>query len=373
MYRLLFAVIIATISWAGNVYAATPQKSCVAINKITNQSTADAEFFRTIMERLQNAIVNTGKFDVVDNSRLYEIATELKKQEDELTDDELDVNLKLATISIHGTILSMIVESKDHFVYNQQYSKITGTMELTIRFQDMRTGKITASKQVKISKVSLEQKNSVVRNTSKPKKFKRVIEPEKIVKDPQTGKITVIPAKTENIYFTPAEEKIYNEIIQGAVDAVVERLMEHVYPLYVVSASKGKIYINLPEERSQAKIAKGMKFEILQMGEEIIDPDTGESLGAEEEQVMIVALQTIRPKLAIAIPVTKSERFSEVANGMTEYRKNLKGAKNAKEKTKIKPPFQARQLAEKNGSETNTTVASPQINSEPDISSRFRR
>ena len=48
------------------VFAAPPQKSCVAINKIVNKSTADEEFFKTIMERLQNSIVNTGKFDVIE-------------------------------------------------------------------------------------------------------------------------------------------------------------------------------------------------------------------------------------------------------------------------------------------------------------------
>ena len=98
--KLIFVGLLFALS-TNFIFAATPQKSCVAINKIVNKSTADEEFFKTIMERLQNSIVNTGKFDVVDNTRLYEIASELKKQEDELSDEELDINLKLATISIH--------------------------------------------------------------------------------------------------------------------------------------------------------------------------------------------------------------------------------------------------------------------------------
>ena len=370
--KLIFIGLLFALS-TNFIFAATPQKSCVAINKIVNKSTADEEFFKTIMERLQNSIVNTGKFDVVDNTRLYEIASELKKQEDELSDEELDINLKLATISIHGTVLSMVVESKDHFVYNQQYSKTVGTMELTIRFQDMRTGTITASKQVKISKVGLEQKNSVMRDTSKKRKFTRIIEPEKVFKDSKTGKLIVVPAKTESIYFTPAEEKIYNEVMQAAVDDIVEKLMEHVYPMYVVSASNEKVYINMPEERSREKMSKGLTFEILQMGEDIIDPDTGESLGAEEERIMVVALQTIRPKMAIAIPVSGNENFAILAQGMKKYRANLKLAKTAKDRKKIKPPFQARQLA---GNTAGTTAdpAIPVSNStSSDIGNRFKR
>ncbi len=367
--KLIFAGVLFAVA-VNFLFATPPQKSCIAINKIVNKSTADEEFFKTIMDRLQNTIVNTGKFDVVDNTRLYEIASELKKQEDELSDKELDINLKLATISIHGTILSMVVESKDHFLYNQQYSKTVGTMELTIRFQDMRTGTITASKQVKISKVGLEQKNSVIRDTSKKRKITKVIEPEKVFKDSKTGKLTIVPAKTESIYFTPAEEKVYNEVMQAAVDAIVEKLMEHVYPMFVVSASNGKVYINMPEERSREKFAKGLTFEILQMGDDIIDPDTGESLGAEEERIMVVALQTIRPKMAIAIPVSGNENFATLTQGMKKYRADLKIAKTAKDRKKIKPPFQARQQA------GNTAEASTDSTSTPassDIGNRFKR
>lgn len=361
---LILGIIVSCIS----VLAAPPTKNCIAVNKIVNQSTADEEFFRSIMERLQNAIVNTGKFDVVDNTRLYEIATELKKQEDGLSDNEVDVNLEIATISAHGAILSMIVESQDLFMHNQKYSKTVGTMEMTIRFQDMRSGKISASKQVKISKVGLSQQSNVMRDTSKSRKFTRIIEPEKIVKDPQSGKITVIPAKTQSIYFTPAEEKVYNEVMQGAVDAVVENLMEYVYPLYVVGVSRGRVYINLPEERSRQKITAGTRFEIVQLGEAIIDPDTGEILGAEEDQVMVVALETIRPKYIIATPIENAERLSVLEEEIKKYRTELKAAKAQKRKEKIKPPFQARQLE-------GNTKAPPSVNTSPtfNIENRFRR
>lgn len=358
---------------AACVSAATafPTKSCVAINKIINQSTADEEFFRSVMERLQNTIVNTGKFDVVDNTRLYEIAAELKKQEDELTDEEVDVSLRLATISIHGTILSMIVESNEILFHGQKYTKTVGTLELTIRFQDMKSGKISASKQVKITKSAMNQQNRVMKDTSKQRKFTRIVEPAKEIKNPNNGVVvTTIPAKTESIYFTPDEEKVYNETMQGAVDEVVEKLMEFTYPLYVISASKGRLYINLPEERSRQKMTAGSRFEIIQTGEEIIDPDTGEALGAEEERVMVVSLQTIRPKFAIAVPVENAENLPKVEDGMKKYRDELKAAKDKKAKSKIKPPFQVRLLEGKPADPRAASADEPQPSA---LDNRFRR
>ena len=370
MKRITLAL-LTLIMCGATVSAAPATKSCVAVNKIVNQSNADEEFFRTMMERLQNAIVNTGKFDVVDNTRLYEIDTELKKQEDELTDDEVAVSLKLATISVHGTILSLVVESEDILMYNQKYSKTVGTFEMTIRFQDMRTGTISSSKQIKVNRVAQAQSNRVMRNTSKPRQITKVIDPEKIVKDPKTGEVTVIPAKTESITITPAEEKMYNELMQEAVDKIVENLMEFAYPLYVTGASKGRVYINLPEERSRGKMAAGTRFEIVQLGEALVNPDTGELDGAEEDRIMVVALQTIRPKFAIAVPVANAERFPELEAGMKQYRNELKAAKDKKAKAKIKPPFQARQM------EGNVAgmpqPGAEQESSADDISNRFRR
>lgn len=419
----LLMICLTIIMSGACLLAAPPKKSCVAINKILNQSTADEEFFRSLMERLQDAIVNTGKFDVVDNTRLEEVAREVKKIEEGLSDDELEASQKAAMISIHGTVLSMIVESQDVSAYNLKHSRIIGTLEMTIRFQDMRNGLISSSKRVKVSKVVLSQESrrntgemtvkvdvqdprqperqagyvgpqksensgntvsqkvkvswdappqggAVITNTSKRRKFTRIVEPEKVIKDPRTGRIVTIPAKKEIIYFTPEEEKVYNEVMHEAVDQVVEKLMEHAYPLYVVGASNGRVYINLPEERSREKMAAGRRFEIVRMGEEIIDPDSGDTLGAEEERVMVVALETIRPKFAIAVPVPNGKRFSVLEDGMRKYRVQLKAAKDAAARRRIKPPFQARQLE---GNTVKIPAAAPAAPPAPGIDSRFSR
>lgn len=126
--KILFLVIFLT---GGFVWANTApvNKSCVAINEIENKAFADDVFFRTIMDRLQNAIVNTGKYDVVDRKRLGEIASELEIEENQLTDEVLDLNVRLAAISIHGAVLSMTKTSKKINLYNQQYKRVDVILE----------------------------------------------------------------------------------------------------------------------------------------------------------------------------------------------------------------------------------------------------
>ncbi len=295
------------------VNAASVKKSCVAINEIENKAFADDAFFKTMMERLQNAIVNTGKYDVVDRRRLNEIANELEIEEKQLTDDALAYNLKLATISIHGSILSMTKTSKVINLYNQKYTQISVVFELTIRFQDLRNNVISKSKQLPPVRDMINlHESATIKNTSGVKKITKIVSPEKTVKDPKTGKVYNIPAKTEDVFFTPEEEILYNRVMQKAVDQIVEQLIEFSFPAKVTNAVGGKVYINLPEERAKL----GEQYEVLAPGEKIIDPDTGEVLDSTEERVLIVQIATVRPRFAIAVPVLNGGDIKKVKRGM---------------------------------------------------------
>lgn len=308
---VLLLLLWSVLGPAFNLDAASVKRSCVAINQIENKAFAESAFFQTMLERLQNAIVNTGKFDVVDNTRLEAIALELEKEEKGLTGESLQANLSIATTSVHGAILSMTKTSKKVTIYDQIYTQTRVSIEMIIRFQDLRNGIITQSKQVNPDDVMVAQESRTIRNTSRSKKITCVIEPEKTLKDPKSGRIYTIPAKTESVYFSPEEEELYNKVMQKAVNEVVELLMEFSFPLKVVAASNGKVYINLPEERAKL----GDQYEILKPGEALIDPDTGLNLGPAEERIMLVKIATIRPKFAIGVPVTPSE-VTRVKKGM---------------------------------------------------------
>lgn len=353
---VLFALL--AVCTAGN--AATLSKPCVVINEIKNGTPQDKDFFdlffRTYEIRLQDAIVNTKKFDVVDDKRMTLIVDQLKKGEMKLSDDEVDVNFKMATISIHGTLIELTVDSQEVVQNNVHYAGARGSIAGTFQIYDMTNLKVIASKQLERYEKQSDPviNTSNVSNTSKRREVVLGMTPEKTVKN-EKGEYVVVPATQITAEFSPLEEKMFNDLIQYTVDFVLNMLMEDMYPLSVMSASNGKVYINLPEERAATLNAKeGSTFEILQMGEELIDPDTGEVLGAEEEQVMVVKADSIRPKYVVAVPVEKAENFPILEKGMKEYREKLDAATTKLEKSKIKPPFQVRLLQDAGKKEEKT-------------------
>ncbi|MFB0526297.1 MAG: CsgG/HfaB family protein [bacterium] len=67
--------------------------------------------------------------------------------------------------------------------------------------------------------------------------------------------------------------------IEEIVSAIVDRMETVPWQAKIVKVSDGKVYINVGAD---AGVRKGEVFEVYRVGEELIDPDTGLSLGAEE-------------------------------------------------------------------------------------------
>ncbi len=65
----------------------------------------------------------------------------------------------------------------------------------------------------------------------------------------------------------------------------------------IASVSGEKIYINLS---SSDGISAGDRFDVLRPGEEIIDPDTGESLGSEVSNIGSIIVTSVQAKFSIA-------------------------------------------------------------------------
>ncbi len=68
----------------------------------------------------------------------------------------------------------------------------------------------------------------------------------------------------------------------------------------VIKVSSGKVYINLGE----GTVDKGDVLNVLKKGEELIDPDTGISLGSEDEEIGTISVDTVKEKFSIAVEGT---------------------------------------------------------------------
>ncbi len=67
----------------------------------------------------------------------------------------------------------------------------------------------------------------------------------------------------------------------------------------VIKVAKGKVYLNLGNDT----VTNGEKLDMMRIGEQLIDPDTGISLGGEEERIGSVKIVSVKEKYSIASPV----------------------------------------------------------------------
>ena len=85
--------------------------------------------------------------------------------------------------------------------------------------------------------------------------------------------------------------------IDEIVNAIVDRMETVPWQASIVKVSDGNVYINVGTE---AGVKKGEVFEVYRVGEELIDPETGLSLGAEESYAGKIKIGKADKKYAIA-------------------------------------------------------------------------
>ncbi len=77
---------------------------------------------------------------------------------------------------------------------------------------------------------------------------------------------------------------------------VFDALKENIYPLLVLKAEDGSLIVNSGGET----VSTGELYDVYKMGKAIIDPVTGERLGANEIKVGTVKISRVLPKMAYA-------------------------------------------------------------------------
>ena len=100
---------------------------------------------------------------------------------------------------------------------------------------------------------------------------------------------------------SPAE--IQNALFSGAAKKIVVKALDNIYPLRVVQVqSNGDLVIN----QGGTTLAVGDMLEVFNAGGKIIDPYTGESLGASESWAATAKIIRVTPKMAYATVVKGS-------------------------------------------------------------------
>lgn len=83
-------------------------------------------------------------------------------------------------------------------------------------------------------------------------------------------------------------------LISGAANKLTDQLVPGIYPIQVVKVMGEMAIIN----RGEGSVNKGDSFAVYLTGEELIDPQSGESLGALETEVGFGKITDVKPKFA---------------------------------------------------------------------------
>lgn len=97
------------------------------------------------------------------------------------------------------------------------------------------------------------------------------------------------------------------DCITQCVDVINKQMKDMPWESRILKVSDDKIYIR---GGSDSNITQGMKFAVYSQGEELIDPDTGISLGSEEELIGHLEVTSVKEKFSIA-KIVDGEGFED--------------------------------------------------------------
>ena len=112
--------------------------------------------------------------------------------------------------------------------------------------------------------------------------------------------IRIIDVATSQIKFADTYEKNINSSIERLAEELAfeigEIVLTSIYPIRILNASSSQVVLG----QGGKTLKKGDIFKVYQLGKELIDPYTKESLGREEIEVAVIQINNVKPKTSDA-------------------------------------------------------------------------
>lgn len=275
-----FSALLAVSSLAGTKPSAV-NKPVVVIGEIKNESTIpDSEwkailvqsdkftyietsssepakaFFRSLRTRIETSIESTGKFTVSDRSAMREHEQEMDLVEMGIADGQgapRDGNVRSVGFKVSGSVLM--------FNFNPGRS---ADMRLELHITDI---------------------DKQIRDDSKG--------------GSQEVLVNYVP---EGLGANVANSVLLDGILAECAQKITVRVLEYAFPPKILAVGTADVTVNIRDVQTEI----GDLFDVCSTGEELFDPDTGESLGADEEVMGRVRIARPGPKFSKAVPVGKT-------------------------------------------------------------------
>lgn len=237
-----------------------PSKVFVSIHKFENKSSASDAAVQTVQSRIQQFVVGTRKFEVIEREQLKTVMKEAGLAAGGVTDAEdghapEQGKIKPTAFIMYGNILYYGTDKSssrgDGYAVAMRKSKV----EIQIKFVRAETGNIILEK----SFIGEGFDKSVA------------------TADSQTAKSGGM-----------------RDALDEACHMVVDALREQTYPPKIVAVDDDEIRINMTDSEVKADDV----FDVKLCGEEKFDPDTNESLGYSGKTVGRIVIQSADARMA---------------------------------------------------------------------------
>jgi curli biogenesis system outer membrane secretion channel CsgG len=234
-------------------------KPTLAMGKFTINSSLRPSKTFTLghLKRISDGVINN-----LSNSKRFEM---MERQEvDQILDEKTfetiasggDIRSRLGELKgadylIHGELTNFYIrtESKKIPYVNEIQTSAKTFAEGLFRIVDVHKGSIISSEKIRISG-----------------KIKRVNDVNQVTSD------------------------LIDEFINESAAKIILRL----FPIKVMgSAADGTVYLN---RGLDAGIKQGMMYQVMRPGQELIDPDTGESFGSAESKVAVITISSVEAR-----------------------------------------------------------------------------
>ena len=230
----------------------------------------ETEFTNSVMEFL----VSSGKFNVLDRDNMRKIINENKLTESQWSKSGEETKIGELLVADYLVIGHI---NRLNFSVKPVYIKLTGET----------THKIVASLKVQFKVVKVKSGSIVFAkqliNTIDSAEIRREI-PARIRKN-----WTLYDYK--DLLFKRTATEAGNDILRG------------IYPVKVVSVKGTKVFLN---RGNGAGILLNQRYEVVNLGESIVDPDTNEVLGNVQTKVAEIEITNVNPRFSTAKVISSS-------------------------------------------------------------------
>ncbi len=219
-----------------------------------------------LLAEMEASFLATRKFDVVSRNKG---TMEAIREEQQFADSDLSAGnaaesgaMQNADFLIIPEIHRFVFYAKTNKVPNLQskyFRRDYGTLEINAQIVDTKTGQI---------KTTFSMKDSFS------------------TKERMVNRSGGVPSK-----------KYFSDLAKGVSAQMADQFIATVFPVKIISVKGGDVYLNRGQDGG---LKKGDVLNVYYKGEELIDPDTGESLGSAEEYIGKIKVSRVNPKFTIA-------------------------------------------------------------------------